>query len=79
MIYFAPRMRPIPPPCGRDCPDRSGTCRAGCCTWTLYETIRNHIYEVNHRDRDNMQLDRASQKQEIRAYNEGRRHKNIAK
>ena len=65
MNYFAPRMRPIPPPCGRNCPDRSGTCRAGCCTWTLYESIRNHIYDVNHRDRDSLQPDLAAGKQMV--------------
>ena len=67
MNYFAPRMRPIPPPCGRNCPDRSGTCRAGCCTWTLYETIRTHIYAVNHRDRDSLQPDLAAGKQMVHA------------
>lgn len=77
--YFAPRMRPIPPPCGRNCPDRSGTCRAGCCTWTLYESIRNHIYDVNHRDRDSLQPDLAAGKQMVHADNQIRRRKHIAK
>lgn len=79
MDYFAPRMRPIQPPCGRNCPDRSGTCRAGCCTWTLYESIRNHIYDVNHRDRDSLQPDLAAGKQMVHAENQIRRRKHIAK
>lgn len=79
MNYFAPRMRPIPPPCGRNCPDRSGTCRAGCCTWKLYESIRNHIYDVNHRDRDSLQPDLAAGKQMVHAENKVRRRKHIAK
>ena len=78
MNYFAPRMRPIPPPCGRNCPDRSGTCRARCCTWTLYESIRNHIYDVNHRDRDSLQPDLAAGKQIVHADNQIRRRKHIA-
>lgn len=73
MQYFAPRMRPVPPPCARDCPDRSGTCRAGCCSWTLYESIRNHIYDVNHRGRMDMELDYASTRQAVRAKNRIRR------
>lgn len=79
MNYFAPRMRPIPPPCGRNCPDRSGTCRAGCCTWTLYESIRNHIYDVNHRDRDSLQPDLAAGKQMVHAENKVRRRRYVAK
>lgn len=75
MQYFAPRMRPVPPPCARDCPDRSGTCRVRCCTWTLYESIRNHIYDVNHRGRMDMELDYASSRQAVRAANEIRRRK----
>lgn len=79
MNYFAPRMRPIPPPCGRNCQDRSGTCRAVCCTWTLYESIRNHIYDVNHRDRDSLQPDLAAGKQMVHAENKVRRRRYVAK
>ena len=78
MNYFAPRMRPIPPPCGRNCPDRSGTCRAGCCTWTLYESIRNHIYEINHRDKISLEPDIAAIRQIERAANKDRRGKTYA-
>jgi hypothetical protein len=79
MQYFAPRMRPVPPLCARDCPDRSGTCRAGCCNWKLYESIRNHIYDVNHRDRMDMELDHAANRQTVRAENRIRRRKHYEK
>lgn len=72
MQYFAPRMRPVPPPCARDCPDRSGT-------WTLYESIRNHIYDVNHRGRMDMELDHAASRQTVRAENRIRRRKHYEK
>lgn len=78
MQYFAPRMRPVPPPCARDCQDRSGTCRAGCCSWKLYESIRNHIYDVNHREKISMELDKAARRQMTRAANKGRKGKNYA-
>ena len=78
MNYFAPRMRPIPPPCGRNCPDRSGTCRAVCCTWTLYESIRNHIYDINHRDKISLEPDIAAIRQIERAANKDRRGKSYA-
>ena len=76
MNYFAPRMRPIPPPCGRNCPDRSATCRVRCCTWTLYESIRNYLYVENGQARKNLELDIAAQKQINRADNQarGRKH-----
>ena len=78
MNYFAPRMRPIPPPCGRNCPDRSGTCRAGGCSWALYESIRNHIYDINHRVKLSLEPDRAAIRQIERAANKDRRGKTYA-
>jgi hypothetical protein len=52
---------------------------AGCCTWTLYESIRNYIYDVNHCDRDSLQPDLAAGKQMVHADNQIRRRKHIAK
>ena len=43
------------------------------------ESIRNHIYDVNHRDRDSLQPDLAAGKQMVHADNQIRRRKHIAK
>ena len=76
---YAPRLRQIPPPCAKDCPGREPGCSARCCSWALYESIRNHIYDVNHRDRDSLQPDLAAGKQMVHADNQIRRRKHIAK
>ena len=45
MMRYAPKTKPIPPPCGRDCPGRAPGCSAMCCSWMLYQSIREHIYQ----------------------------------
>ena len=35
MMRYAPKTKPIPPPCGRDCPGRAPGCSAMCCSWML--------------------------------------------
>lgn len=44
-MRYTPKTKPIPPPCGRDCPGRAPGCSAMCCSWTLYQSIREHIYQ----------------------------------
>ena len=45
MMRYAPKTKPIPPPCGRDCPGCAPGCSAMCCSWMLYQSIREHIYQ----------------------------------
>lgn len=47
---FDAALRPIKPPCGKDCPGRV----AGC--WALYVSVRNYIYDVNLKQRHKMAL-----------------------
>lgn len=75
---YAPRMRPVPPPCAKDCPERGPGCSACCCSWTLYESIRNHIYDVNHKDKISLEPDMAAIRQIERAANKDRRGKSYA-
>lgn len=75
---YAPRMRQIPSPCARDCPDRQAGCEERCCSWTLYVSVRDHIYDENHRERWNMELDKAARQQVRRAGNKDRRGKSYA-
>lgn len=75
---YAPRMRQIPSPCAKDCPGREPGCSARCCSWTLYESVRNHIYDVNHRDKISLEPDRAAARQFERAANKDRRGKSYA-
>lgn len=44
-MRYAPKTKPIPPTCGRDCPGRAPGCSAMCCSWMLYQSIREHIYQ----------------------------------
>jgi len=44
----------------------------------LYESIRNHIYDVNHRDKISLEPDRAAVRQIERAANKDRRGKTYA-
>ena len=44
---YAPVIKPVPHPCGRDCAGREPGCAAMCCTWGLYVAIRNHTYAKN--------------------------------
>ena len=69
---YAPRMRQIPSPCGKDCPGREPGCSARCCSWALYESIRNHIYDIS------LEPDRAAIRQIERAANKDRRGKSYA-
>lgn len=75
---YAPRLRQIPPPCAKDCPGREPGCSARCCSWTLYERIRNYIYDVNHKDKLSLEPDRAAARQFERAANKDRRGKTYA-
>lgn len=75
---YAPRMRPVPPPCAKDCPGREPGCSTRCCSWTLYESIRNYIYDVNHKDKLSLEPDRAAVRQFERAANKDRRGKTYA-
>lgn len=75
---YAPRMRQIPSPCGKDCPGREAGCSARCCSWTLYESIRNHIYDINHRAKLSLEPDIAAIRQIERAANKDRRGKSYA-
>ena len=49
-----------------------------CCNWTLYESIRNHIYDVNHRAKLSLEPDIAAIRQIERAANKDRRGKTYA-
>jgi len=60
---YDPAMRPVPPPCGKDCPGRTAGCSARCCTWTLYESIRDHIYDANHQGKAALEMNRRANKQ----------------
>lgn len=75
---YAPRMRQIPSPCGKDCPGRAPGCSARCCSWALYVSIRNHIYDINHRDKISLELDIAAIRQIEQAANKDRRGKSYA-
>lgn len=75
---YAPRMRQIPSPCGKDCPGREPGCSVRCCSWAFYESIRNHIYDINHRDKISLEPDRAAIRQIERAANKDRRGKSYA-
>lgn len=78
MQIYTPRMRQIPPPCARDCPDRKAGCAERCCSWTLYLSIRNHIYDVNHHARWATELDQKSAKAIARAAKKERKGRNYA-
>ena len=75
---YPQRMRQIPPPCAKDCPGRAPGCSARCCSWTLYESIRNYIYDINHKDKLSLEPDRAAARQFERAANKDRRGKSYA-
>ena len=45
MMRYAPKTKPVTPSCGRDCPGRAPGCSAMCCSWMLYQSIREHIYQ----------------------------------
>ncbi len=75
---YAPRMRQVPSPCGKDCQSREAGCSTRCCSWTLYESIRNHIYDINHRAKLSLEPDRAAIRQIERAANKDRRGKTYA-
>lgn len=34
-----------------------------CCTWTLYESIRDYIYEANHQGKSALEMNRKANKQ----------------
>ncbi len=53
---FDVALRPIKPPCGKDCPGRAAGCTVQCCSWALYVSIRNYIYDVNLKQRHKMEL-----------------------
>lgn len=75
---YAPRMRQIPSPCAKGCPGREPGCSARCCSWTLYVSVRNHIYDINHRDKISLEPDIAAIRQIERAANKDRRGKSYA-
>ena len=60
---YDPALRPVPPPCGKDCPGRTAGYSVMCCTWTLYESIRDYIYEANHHEKVAMEMNRKANKQ----------------
>ena len=70
---YAPRMRQIPSPCAKDCPGREPG-----CSWALYESIRNYIYDVNHKDKLSLEPDMAAIRQIERAANKDMRGKSYA-
>ena len=53
---FDAELRPIKPPCGKNCPGRVAGCTVQCCSWALYVSIRNYIYDVNLKQRHKMEL-----------------------
>ena len=75
MPSLTPRLRRVKPPCGRFCPARMAGCSTMCCSWTLYESIRDYLYVENGQARKNLELDLAAQKQINRADNQVRRRK----
>lgn len=78
MQIYTPRMRQIPPPCPKECPDRQAGCAERCCTWALYLSTRNYIYDVNHRARRATELDQQSAKIVARAAKKERRGRSYA-
>ena len=61
-----------------DCPGREPGCSARCCSWTLYESIRNYIYDINHRAKLSLEPDIAAIRRIERAANKDRRGKSYA-
>lgn len=75
---YAPRMRQIPSPRAASRLPAGAVLRARCCSWALYESIRNHIYEINHRAKLSLEPDIAAIRQIERAANKDRRGKSYA-
>lgn len=72
---YEPAMRPVPPPCGQDCKSRAPGCSAMCCTWTLYLSIRERIYSVNHRAKTAMEENQSATREITAALKKQRRYK----
>lgn len=53
---WEPTTRKIPNPCGRFCAGREPGCAVMCCTWQLYVTIRNYLYNQRFEEKRNMEL-----------------------
>lgn len=62
MIRYTPKTKPIPPPCGRDCPGRAPGCSAMCCSWMLYQSIREHIYQKQLAEKHAQELNFVAQR-----------------
>ena len=63
MIRYAPKTKPIPPPCGRACPGRAPGCSAMCCSWMLYQSIREHIYQKQLAEKHAQELNFVAQRE----------------
>lgn len=63
MMRYAPKTKPIPPPCGRDCPGRAPGCSAMCCSWMLYQSIREHIYQKKLAEKHAQELNFVAQRE----------------
>lgn len=50
MMRYAPKTKPVPPPCGRDCPGRAPGCSAMCCSWMLYQHPGAHLSKAARRE-----------------------------
>ena len=63
MMRYAPKTNPIPPHCGRDCPGRAPGCSAMCCSWMLYQSIREHIYQKQLAEKHAQELNFVAQRE----------------
>lgn len=63
MMRYAPKTKPVPPPCGRDCPGRAPGCSAMCCSWMLYQSIREHIYQKQLAEKHAQELNFVAQRE----------------
>lgn len=73
MMQYAPKTKPIPPPCGRDCPGRAPGCSAMCCSWMLYQSIREHIYQKQLAEKHAQELNFVAQREIAHAGSTGGR------
>lgn len=65
MMRYTPKTNPVPPPCGRDCPGRAPGCSAMCCSWMLYQSIREHIYQKQLAEKHAQELNFVAQREKV--------------
>lgn len=77
-MRYAPKTKPIPPPCGRDCPGRAPGCSAMCCSWMLYQSIREHIYQKQLAEKHAQELNFVAQREIAHAGYTGKNYYAVA-